>query len=639
MHAFKVDDTVTFDFKGKERHGEILKVGKKNASVWIQELYDERTIPLDRLTIVAPIVLSEAQVRQFCRYEVKRSELIGGRPEYTPLTLEKPYVITFDDILAAVRNIQASGDDNTTVQKQWFNSLYNFMFEDDERVVPEKTPRHIETLEPLPGRDAYIRRLFSIELRALLSDHAAPIGETISQIGRYVEHIIAEEKKPVVEREYRDDEKEEYLRRFGNNDRLKKATELELTVYRKFIEDLIPRDDPIALSCKGYGCYGGDPAYECDWKTALECVTRLFELTGDPTYANTLGYIYYYGRCWNGEPQYEEAFKFFSIGAAGFVYESRYKLADMFANGYGVPQNTKVAYSIVAELYDQNLSYILDGRFDCKFADIALRLGSYNESGYGGYVDPYDAYKYYLQASFAIRQRLQFEQYGDQSVADGIRRRLDDLLESGKIRKPGKTTKAALHSLLACHLKKYRKLRLVIKRMANGDVKLAIRVAPFKHEKYPPKLFITEPDAGFCGMLETLNVRVKNGIVVGTEDVDAPKYFDGVAPYHDPASKTDGVAFRLGDKTQAIVTGEMLFTPPDRISKKKRRFASVYFSPGGKRYDYLLDLDGVAVGDVVYVMTDRGETEVTVANIAEKTESELALPIVRYKKILRRGSR
>lgn len=71
-----------------------------------------------------------------------------------------------------------------------------------------------------------------------------------------------------------------------------------------------------------------------------------------------------------------------------------------------------------------------------------------------------------------------------------------------------------------------------------------------------------------------------------------------------------------------------------KLSFKKYRFASVYFNPGGKHYDYLLDTEGVEVGDTVHVMTDRGKAEVVVANIVEKHESELALPINKYKKIL-----
>jgi len=310
------------------------------------------------------------------------------------------------------------------------------MFESDNGdILFEDTPDDVELLEYLPNRNQFLNELFYEELDAC----AETVGEFMPEIIRSIEKIIAEEKKPILERDYSDADKEHYISMLGNDDRLKAATELELTVYRKFIEDLIPKDNHTALRCKGYGCYGGDPAYECNWDTALECVTKLYELTGKPVYANTLGYIYYYGRCWNGEPKYEEAFKYFSVGAAGFFYESRYKLADMFVHGYAVPKNTKIAYSIVSELYDQNLKYMLKGQFDCKFADIALRLGSYTEKGYGGFVSEYNAYKFYLQAEFAIRQRLQYDHCGDLSVADSIRQRLDGILATGKIKQPART--------------------------------------------------------------------------------------------------------------------------------------------------------------------------------------------------------
>ena len=448
---------------------------------------------------------------------------------------------------------------------------------------------------------------------------------------------MADERKPILERDYSDADKEHYISQLGNDDRLKIATELELTVYRKFIDDLIPKDNHTALRCKGYGCYGGDPAYECDWNTALECVTRLYELTGKPMYANTFGYIYYYGRCWDGEPKYDEAFKYFSVGAAGFYYESRYKLADMFVHGYGVPKNTKIAYTIVSELYDHNFPYILDGKFDCKFADIALRIGSYAESGYGKTANDIDAYKYYLQADFAIRQRLKYDHYGDLSVADSIRQRLNSILNSGKIRKPRKSTLlgyVSLFGLLYHHLKKYRKLLLNIKPINSDDIKLTIRIAPFKEEKYPPKLFITETDTGFCGMLESLTLKAVNSNVVEPEQLDKTIYFDNINYYYEATTGTEGIKFLLGDKTQAIVIGKLKFTSPLKSSGKKYRFASVYFSPGGKHYDYLLDIDGVEVGDTVCVMTDRGKTEVNVAAILEKAESELALPIGKYKKII-----
>lgn len=50
---------------------------------------------------------------------------------------------------------------------------------------------------------------------------------------------------------------------------------------------------------------------------------------------------------------------------------------------YGVPKNSKVAASMIWELYEENLKYILGGSFDNKFADVALRAGNLLKDGVG----------------------------------------------------------------------------------------------------------------------------------------------------------------------------------------------------------------------------------------------------------------
>ena len=87
----------------------------------------------------------------------------------------------------------------------------------------------------------------------------------------------------------------------------------------------------------------------------------------------------------------------------------------------------------------------------------------------------------------------------------------------------------------------------------------------------------------------------------------------------------------------AEIKGEYYFTSPEKKSGKTYCIASVYFSPGGHLYDYILETEGVSVGDKVIVVTDMGETEVTVAAINTRSESELALPVSKYKKIIRKA--
>ena len=121
-------------------------------------------------------------------------------------------------------------------------------------------------------------------------------------------------------------EKEAWLRPFEEDENLRMMDEETLAKARRYTEELCREDNVFALRLKGYACYGGNRLYECDWTAARDCMLRLRELADDAEYANTLGYIYYYGRCNGGEPEYEKAFPQFSYAAANGLFEAIYKL-------------------------------------------------------------------------------------------------------------------------------------------------------------------------------------------------------------------------------------------------------------------------------------------------------------------------
>lgn len=98
-------------------------------------------------------------------------------------------------------------------------------------------------------------------------------------------------------------EKEAWLRPFEEDENLRMMDEEALAKARRYTEELCREDNVFALRLKGYACYGGNRLYECDWTAARDCMLRLRELADDAEYANTLGYIYYYGRCNGGEPE------------------------------------------------------------------------------------------------------------------------------------------------------------------------------------------------------------------------------------------------------------------------------------------------------------------------------------------------
>ena len=118
-------------------------------------------------------------------------------------------------------------------------------------------------------------------------------------------------------------------------DRTELVSKSKKEVVKRIVDEECENEDLSAMYIKGYGCYGGDHIYDCDWEESRRLITKLFEKTENPTYANTLGYIYYYGRCNKGVPEYDKAFQYFSIGATHGVMESMYKQADMYLSGKG----------------------------------------------------------------------------------------------------------------------------------------------------------------------------------------------------------------------------------------------------------------------------------------------------------------
>ena len=633
MSEPKTGDKVKYLKRNKEYYGRIVRLTAKYAVIFNDDSWENTNVSVDKLEMIPPYYLTAEQVKKFIRFEEKWSVITEEADKHADVFFKEPYRMTTDDILTAMRNIKKHEYDSDTIYDEWYKHLYHYFYKydeyydgfgfglefEDEVIILEETPDDVEMVSFLPDRGDKIAEIIAWlnDIFEYSSDEFyKELDENISMLENYLE----DEDKPIEERRYDDSEKTHFISSMDNDDKLKKATEKELEIYRKFVGELCEKDNITALRCLGYGCYGGNTAYECDWETSRNCMLKLYDLTGKPVYANTLGYIYYYGRCWNGEPHYEEAFKYFSIGAAGGYYESRYKLADMYIKGLYVKQNKDIAETILFELYNKNIKLIEKGIFDCKFADIALRLGGY-------YNDLYDnktgAYRYYLQADFAIKRRLPYENYGDISVAENIRKALNQL--TAEMPKRKKTAQIYLYPFLDDYLEKYRKLQMKIKPLKNGNAKITIRITPFKDEKYPPKMFITEEHTDFCGMLESVSLTLKNAEIKG--NTDEILYFD----------RTDGEKFYLGDKLTAVIKGEYYFTSPKRETGKKYKFASVYFNDGGKRYDYILGIEGINIGDEVIVMTDRGETVVTVADIAEKSESELALPIGKYKKIIRKN--
>lgn len=83
--------------------------------------------------------------------------------------------------------------------------------------------------------------------------------------------------------------KKEYIENYVDNQDSVPADEREK--FRAYVEEGCEKEWPVALDAKAYGCYGGNSIFKCDWNESLRCLLKLVELTEEPFYYNTIGYI------------------------------------------------------------------------------------------------------------------------------------------------------------------------------------------------------------------------------------------------------------------------------------------------------------------------------------------------------------
>ena len=332
----------------------------------------------------------------------------------------------------------------------------------------------------------------------------------------------------------------------------------EYDTYRELVLKGAEKDWPEALEALAYASYGGNNVFPTNWKKSEECLLRLIEIQPEPLpqYYNTLGYIYYYGRSTEGVPQYEKAFQYFSVGAILGAYESRYKLADMLLSGNGVPKNVEAAAILVKSLYKENRDILEEGTADCKFADVALRLGGLHERGDGVEQDLKTAYSLYLQASYAIKERMKTgDHLGDKSVAEHIEEALRRVRET----LPEDFFKDSYHApgpfLIGALLEDSEGLDMAAVEK-NGSWYLLARRADADEDGKVKKHLLTLAEMNICTLTDTIVMRIDE-----PEEVETYSPTSNVYVNHIAFSKEDGrwIFYYMNHPMITVKAGEFSF--------------------------------------------------------------------------------
>ena len=571
------------------------------------------------------ITLNVSELKQFVRYEIPL-EIVKEKPEIEECTVHcsEPYYFTLEDLAIALRNIQKVNPTIYNFHIYWYapiellSEYIRFKSEENDSEYDNLKLTDFDYFDEIWNDFDCLCQYFDDE--QLICD-IYDFDSVLEELARYQSNI----GKDITEWVFSDIEKENYISNFDSEDYVNQANENQIILARKFIDELCQKENEMALHIKTYSCYGGNRLYDCNWMIARDYAALLFEITDNPIYANTLGYIYYYGRCNDGIPEYNQAFSYFEISAANGIYEGMYKLADMYLNGKGCKKSENTAHSLYNMVYQDCLNKFLKG-YDTNFADAALRMGNIHEEE--------EAYFYYLQADYAAKIRAKDSSFfGDTTVVLNTQKTIDrikselpddyftDYIEQDE---PYYFKELASHNN-RCSLSY---------RFENGWIKLCAKRLPTQSCPKPDSILVTLPELEYCQRTNEFSYLCK---------VDR-LWFKG----HSDTIKFDFCEWNSGENwfefyyerefVGYIKSDSYRINKPTSTNKsgKKYRFVNVSFSNNQRTYDYLCDIEDISVGDQVIVLGYDGETVVTVNAIYSKYASELHIPIKRFKKVLKK---
>ncbi len=465
-----------------------------------------------------------------------------------------------------------------------------------------------------------------------------PSGMTIAKLKNFYEFLQMHnegKKLDIDERDYPDFVMEKFIEKFGEKEAMNSASDREIMFYRIFTDKLADKGNKIALKKKAMGCFGhGNRAYEQDFKVSLDCLLQLYAIDGDPFVANFIGSIYLHG--YAGETDYKKAYEYFSVGALAGYYESTYSMGDIFANGLGVKKQPNIANKLYSDVYNATYDDFRQKRFDYEFADAAYRLGLCYMDGIGCEIDHYMAFLYFLQADFAVKKRIETaDWYGDELLAENIKGKITELeKELGDIIDKKTDHISKDYPWICGNLAAgTRRVEALYRRIGLNEIKFTLAILEHDGTRSETRAFVTIPELEHVELSDEIYFyadKVKDFWCMNTGRF----VFNHVV--YNPYLKRH--EFYLFDELQAFIDAKKYTYRISRLDKSELfiRFAAVSFEGSDKTYNYICDDENIGIGDKAVVSTADGDKTVTVENIFVLKESELILPLERYREIKRK---
>lgn len=484
---------------------------------------------------------------------------------------------TLDDIAEVLEKVIERNTDSGEFFLTWFEPLIRYFYNNVSlNELFGDNPQAISNfrLTYLPQTDkelltwiiSYLYKRYQDMEAIMLSSNAKDYicaQDLLDMIDYQQEELML----PVSKRHYISQIKEDFIHELDNDLILREADKYTQGLFKKYVDELAIMGNMDAIRIKAYALSGGNSIYKCNWHQASKYLETLWKDFGIGYAANSLGYIYFDGRLSNGTPDYENAFKYFSIGHTFGIIESTLKLSEMYMKGLFVAKNLNLAGNLIEPVYNEKRKEFTRGDFDGDFAEVALRMGEiqYAMTDFSAEIIGFTrlhAYGFFLQAKFAINLRQQFAPLAsDIELLKTVTKKIEELSSYHKI------YKRSYHSGFPGPLQDFvrenynDKFELILKPTKAGKVKMTVIRQPLKGESHAAMSLLTYREFCTCSLTNKLCIIAENACF---NQALGKLIFDDVC-INDLDDKRVSITFLLDDKNIAYVEADsFLISKPNR---------------------------------------------------------------------------
>ena len=507
------------------------------------------------LELIEPLMVNREELIKLVTAQVMYRDIATHVFPIFNIRAEQEYPLQAEDIAQALRNINRSKDPLGRF-KEWFWLIQNIFYQDldiERRYkedtfsdAPETEDELFSTIFSLTEKlywkleERFVSREDSEKYIVRFDDDShwddSLLGSTnleetaykavCEDIAGRVRTFEYNRERPREEWIYCLSQKRHIINSYENDEELKQASPAAKALYRECVRDLAEKNDTQAMKILAWGYLEGSPVYRQSFRQAEKHLQKLYRETGDPFAANALGCICYEGLAGKGEPEYEKAFRYFSYGALAGIDESIYHAGDMLIHGHGTVKNIDTGMNLIVDGYKDTMYRFSEGEFDNRFADYALAMGNICREDLILGMGVRDAYKFYLEAGFAIKKRMKAGGFfRDDITADRIQKALHEIREEYKPDRDKSVLRADFPIYISHIFEDKFPIRVTLGKSRNGPFLKMGRFRLIPGEE--PKFLVTFPELSYVSLVSELTFRLEQVGVMKTPDSGETFLADG----------------------------------------------------------------------------------------------------------------